>query len=869
MLLLNEKPEPTKEPTRASARLAIAAGMLGLSGWALIYHLQVKPISRSAGLAIALVLAALALSAASARIARIGRWLARHLERTARRNPRRAIAICSLAAVIASCYPVLFFGRSFAGPGYSHAIIMYDTGGTLPKLAPENTQNQGADVGVLPWALVPNHFIVQNSILQHHEWPFWNRYSYSGDMLLGQMQSSLGDPLQVFVWLAKGGAWGWDCKYLAAKFLFCLCVGMIALELTGSLPASVFVAMMNSFLGAFMRTFNHPEFFVLTFAPVILLTATCTLRARGWRRLFWAVSWGGACMTAVHSGAIKGGATSCVAMTGLGWTYVLMNLPAGESRRRLLWVGGALILGISALNAPLLWPFVIFRDSVYHGSDIPTSVQSPHQLLGLFDYLFYRAPGYGSPIPPATLVHLPLLVLAVVCAAHHRASSGFRLLVIFCICEAAIVFGAIPSRWLEHIPILSLVGHLDRDLGYQLAGVGIPLMAAFGWCSVGRLARSGAGWFPWLSLVLVLGLLIGWQAVVDPAPPWTSAWKGYAYVAVAAAALVPAFIFAGYRLPGIGAAATVLAALAVGSPAFARNIFVHRHDWDKFFMVPGPRPDFAATSAAIDALAADAVGRTDPGRIVGTRLALFGNYEAVWGFEDIRGNNPMVNRVYESWLDASAMIHLPRLANWVIAIDAPAAARPLLNVLNVRELVSLPHEPPTPGYPVRLRSDLTLTQNQTAWPRAFYSPSALAAAGPAEFWVAARKFGDSPFITLEPATLEAAHQVPATKPGPIEPARDYRLTPNRTAFVVDAPAAGWVFLSEGYRPGHVRATVNGVSQRVERADGALEALRISSAGRYRIEFHYMPDGWNYAAGVGLLGIAALGAWAGRLAKGPR
>ncbi|MGD1032000.1 MAG: hypothetical protein ABSA05_12765 [Opitutaceae bacterium] len=846
----------------ASAWLMASGVLIGFAGWEAIYRFQVGPIRRP-GLWLAAAAAAVALAAfLAAAIASSPPFRGlKGFTEWARARPHRCIAACALLAVVASWYPVVFGGRSIAGTGYGRIGIVYDTDAALPGLPAASSPNQGADIGVLPWALIPNQFIVQRAVLRDHEWPFWNRYSYSGTMLLGQMQSNFGDPLQAFVWLAGGGAWGWDCKYIAAKFLFCLCAGLIAYRCTKSLSAAVFTAVSNAFLGAFMRTFSHPEFFVLTSAPVILLCAAMALESGGWRRLGWALAWGASCMTAVHSGAVKGGAIECCTMTALGWTYVLFRCPDRRARWRTLALGACLALGWVAINLPLLWPFILFREDVYHGANIATSTQPVHQLLGLFDFFFYRDfPGYGTPLPPATLVHLPLAILGIFAIVSRRGQTAGRLLLLFSVLAGAVAFGAVPGVWIDGIPVLNRVGHLDRQIGYQLAGVCLPLLAAFGWCFAGRAASRGYFGRSYLLMLSIAIALAAWQAAQASAPPWTSSWKGYAWVATLAAFIAPFFLFAGKRLPRVSPAAAVLAFLMAASPAFARNVFIHDYRWDSFFMVPGPRPDLRRTSPALDQLIEINRAQAAPGRTMGTRYAIFGNYGATWGFEDIRGNNPMVSHAYERWIDRSGMIVLPRVANWVIGVTDFENARPLLNVLDVRLLASMPYFGEPRGYSTLYRGDLILSENRAAWPRAFFAPGALAADDFDEFWTLARRFADTPFISLSRDVLRAQRAAPLAQPSAIVPARDYRLTSSRTEFTVDAPGPGWVFLGETHWPGHARASLNGVPVGVETADGVLQAVRLAKAGSYRIVFHYIPDGWEYAAGIGLAGIGALAAW---------
>ena len=56
-------------------------------------------------------------------------------------------------AVLLSCYPVVFFGKSFVSPNNGGVILLYDTFPTLPGYTSTSLDDaKGADVGAIMWA---------------------------------------------------------------------------------------------------------------------------------------------------------------------------------------------------------------------------------------------------------------------------------------------------------------------------------------------------------------------------------------------------------------------------------------------------------------------------------------------------------------------------------------------------------------------------------------------------------------------------------------------------------------------------------------------------------------------------------------------
>ena len=152
----------------------------------------------------------------------------------ARRHPVQLLLAAAAASVVLSCYPIVFFGRSFVSPNnHSHTYLLYGEMPTVPGYKEVATDDEkGSDLGATMWYSWPTSVVQSRSLFKHCELPLWNRYNSGGLPLLGQGQSMFGDPLHFLVLLANGASGWWDLKYLLAKFLFAASLGFCVLQLT-------------------------------------------------------------------------------------------------------------------------------------------------------------------------------------------------------------------------------------------------------------------------------------------------------------------------------------------------------------------------------------------------------------------------------------------------------------------------------------------------------------------------------------------------------------------------------------------------------------------------------------------------------------
>ena len=246
-----------------------------------------------------------------------------------------------------------------------------------------------ANVGTTMWWGIPLGFVESRSLLEQGELPLWNRYSHAGDPLIGQAVSMLGDPLHWIVILGRGSALAWDVKFLAAKFIFCVGFGLLILRLMGNLPLSLIYAALGAYCGAFFYIANHPAFFVFSYAPWALLSATGLLDPQSGRHLRWGLVW-----LVANFGCFNGGHVE-VAVGLIGGLNLAALANALVRRRNAVQVLGR--MGIATLlflglTAPVWISFLVALDGSYTAHQEIKIFQLPlTSLPGIFDDIFSRA----------------------------------------------------------------------------------------------------------------------------------------------------------------------------------------------------------------------------------------------------------------------------------------------------------------------------------------------------------------------------------------------------------------------------------------------------------------------------------------------
>jgi hypothetical protein len=186
----------------------------------------------------------------------------------------------------------------------------------------------------------------------------------------------------------------------------------------------------------------------------------------------------------------------------------------------------------------------------------------------------------------------------------------------------------------------------------------------------------------------------------------------------------------------------------------------------------------------------------------------------------------------------------------VIDVAQPMAAQPLLNLLNVKYLLTFPNVnlPEGPDFRIADRSDFGVVENLNVWPRAFFTDKVFSISSNEAFIQHLSENGKQPFVALTP---EEIRKQPGLQPlgntgkATVLPATNYWLLPNSTAFDIRIPSAGVVCLTEG-QARDFTAKANNEPKAVLTVNRAFKGVYLDRPGDYHIEFAYRPRHWSLA-----------------------
>jgi hypothetical protein len=773
---------------------------------------------------------------------RVSEWSTQH--------PILAIILVSLLAVVINCYPIIFCSRSYVSPVCARWLV-YDWSPPLPGVDPALYQyslEHGSDTGAMMWWGIPVGFVESRSLLGHGELPLWNRYSHAGDTLIGQAVSMLGDPLQLIVILGRGSAGAWDVKFVVAKFLFCAGFGLFMLRLFGNRPLSLIYAALAAYCGAFFYINNHPAFFVICYAPWILLSALAWLDLRSGRNVCWAMIWLLVNVACFNAGDVE---AAVVLIGGLNLTAIAHALAGHRKTADAAKVIGRMSVGtilFLGLTAPMWMSFLAALDGAYSvHSEVRVTQLPPMALAGAFDDLFFRLPlsdAYAAIAPGSSLL---VMVGCIFSALRWRQLKGETF---FWVNSGAImlsggcIFGWVPASVLAAIPLLNRVDHVYTDFSYLLV-ILLTIQSAYGFKCLAeeKNFRRAAVDLLWVGLIFG-GIILAYCFGISHRPiP-----RDYFFCGAAGGIGAP-LLFAYLKncnrpTPVIGWAGVIILGFV---PQFRFGLYSFGSD--DLLMRPGPRAVLDAPSQAIDKIETDNSG---PFRVVGLNWNLMGDYSAVYGLEDIHSCAPLSNDEFISLVRKIPGVDFGGEAGWTIRIMNPVAAQPFLNLLNVKYLLADPdpHIRVRDGLDFRItdRSDFLVLENLETWPRAFFSDKIIANSSTDEFIQQLMEKSQQPFVSLSQDELKkepGLHLLENTKEATISAATNYRLLPNSTAFDVHAPSAGVVCLTEGQAKDFT-AKANNEPKEVLTVNRAFKGVYLDKPGDYHIEFIYRPRHWSLA-----------------------
>jgi hypothetical protein len=797
-------------------------------------------------------------------------------------RPGQAVALVALGAVLASTYPVVLLDQSFVSPNLGTSLL-YESTPSLPGMRDSRMENpMGSDVGAMMWSFVPATAVQHEAVVEHHELPLWNRYNSGGVTLLGQGQSMFGDPLHFLPLLGNSAAWTWDAKFVIAKWLFALGLGLCVLAATRHLPAALLVAMAAPFLGFFVFRLNHSAFFSLCYAPWVLY---CWLRFDAAPHRRAGLGWLGGLILAngclLTSGTVKEAYMLLLCLNATGALIVIAaSAPWADRFRRLAAALGAGVVFL-LISSPVWLNFLAALLKAHTSYDHPAAYQlQPGLLLAFFDELFYRPISDRLLVfrPGMNFVFLSGLACFLATLREHFRDRAIMAIATATLVPVALVYGLIPPAWIVAVPFLGNVTHVDNTFICVLI-VLVAVLAGAGFSAVAqRLGTPESRGDLLIAALLVLapvGLYLGFLQAVHrnsygpglivmptspdwggPVPPfiWGYLWSILASLA-AGAVVIRRAIFRGFWTPA--GALLLLTCLVV---LLWRQGMHLPTGFDEYVVNPPARADLHAPSAAVRFVRQDRPA--GPFRVAGFGDNLYAGWNDMDRIEAVSGPDPIVNRQYNELVNAFNLVPVGDWHPYFTPENLPTFQR-YLDALNVRYYVQLPGQP-GPALPRVQQADLNVYESPGVWPRAFFTNHAVVYDTAADFARLIREGDGRPFAALQ------ANDVPdhlagllTTPPAAARFAADnYQLSPNETSFAVQADGPGVIVLTEAWYRDDFQARLDGRPVPYFRVNHAFKGIYVESPGRHRVSFRYWPEHltlslWLATIGVGIAIVAAV------------
>jgi hypothetical protein len=779
-------------------------------------------------------------------------------------RPRIALIAVGILAAILCCYPVVFFGSSFASPAFGTSLL-YPNAPFVPGCDCSVIESgRNSDVGAFAWQNLP-YAAIQRKAVENGEFPLWNRYNSLGLPLFGQGQSQFLDPSQIFPILADGNNWGWDIKFILSRALLAIGVGWIVLFATKSLPAAVTSSLSCVFIGYYSYRINHPAVFSLTYAPWILYfwfrfisaltfsrppapSSTLTGEKPDRRSLLTGIA--GIVVVSffqLNAGTPKEGTMTFLVVSLCG--FVALLCAAMPLRRKLTGIGIVVLLAVITvfIQAPGLLAFLDTLQVASHGYGVPGTGFNPLKyFVGFFEIGFYEQLAEGPiAFPGLNLLAFCGIMAALVSFRRYRLDPFFLSALFGSIFAVGVAYGVIPESIIFEIPFVRNIQHIGNT--FTVASV-VPcfVLAGYGFDAFFKASHSERKKqisITFLTFFILTALYFVFYALADR---HINDWFQLTLTMIA---VLMAFLALLARQKPLqrGWGAAIAVCLFLLHMRFGMQPLTPFEDFNYVALNPPERADLHVPSPTIEI----AKSRPGPYRIIGEGTILFPGFNAFYGIESLNGPDALYSPFVVELLDGLGLKLWPHW-NWLRLVgpeDWNRLAVPL-NMLNVGYVVAF-NDSPVPEGSVRIaRADLDVWRRNNAWPRAFFVDR-LGDYQTVDDIAKFLKADGRPFAVVQ---KQSAPPTPPPADRKVLAAEKYRLDTNGTRFTVNAPHPGYAVLTESYWPDSFYVTLNGQPGEVLRVNHAFRGVYVPAAGLWEIHFFYRPPHWTLSWWLALSGL---------------
>jgi hypothetical protein len=782
-------------------------------------------------------------------------------------NPRRSLLLTGLVAAVVSCYPVVFFGKSFVSPvgvAALYASPPYVPGFPLDVVGEDF---RGSDVAATAWCFAPNTVVQHEALIRYFEFPFWNRYVGGGVPLLAQGQSMIGDVLH-WIPIAFGqSAVGWDLKFVLSKAVFAVGMGLLVFRLTGNSLASSLIAVSSCFLDFFAYRVNHPAFFVLTYAPWIVLQwdrlGEILARPRPGigRCVIQVLLLAGVTWLQLNAGSPKEGVVTGCFMHALGLLAFAEHVRHRRGWIRSMLIGGGFGVSLVMVTAPHWLLFLdLLRKSITQYDNPEVHTFPVWQIVGFFDSFFFWQNDGGLHAIPSTNVFVLLGASSAIASLRwNRSLKLYGVWLLFGL-AMAVAYGVIPVSVLISIPFLNRIQTQWNSFSMPMLILAL-ILAGYG--IHGYL--TGAPAQQRRRLVLALSVFPAlWLVYAVMTHSGRTVWFALAIWLVIIIALIQLYRQAASG-PWSRQRVIILACcLFLFHVRHGMHLMTGIKALDALILNPGERADFARQSSAVEYVKRRIRSQMTPSRVIGEGLVMFPGYNTRLGVEGVIPVESLRSGHFDRLL---SLIDYPVMA-WACA-GVPACWLRLINsdqipsraagldLLGVGYVVATPGTRAPEGVTLIHSSDLDVWERPTVWPRAFFVNQVVSVDRPTDIVNALGEVGRGPFAAVESQFIPQGIPRGISGEAQVIPGREYALTNNSTRFSVDATGPGLIVLGETYYPDDFIASVNG--QRVDyiRVNEAFKGVWVTRAGQYDVSFTYRPARLAQAMIISVCGVVLL------------
>jgi hypothetical protein len=532
-------------------------------------------------------------------------------------------------------------------------------------------------------------------------------------------------------------------------------------------------------------------------------------------------------------------------MTGV----LALILASGSASERIRRLGAAAIAVVATvlITGPHWLIFLTTLRRSYTEYDTPTVfLGGLHEITAIV--LGPLLPGMPYPsLNGIVAVAAATGVVAAVTFSRHRAALAAT---IGGALALAIACGVVPASLIVPLPLVANIHHIWHV--FMTASLAPLLIVAA--AGVAELRAAPLRALAALSLGVLL-LLIAMKV--------GSAGLGTTRVVLSVAPGVAFALLVAIPRPGSRAAFAAAMAVVLGAGLLPGGLQLETgsRGVDAVLFQPRERVDLNDDPPAVSAVRSRA--GDEPFRVVSLHNTLFPGVQAYYRLEGITGPDALELRELRELSDAAGVDRNEWGWRTIYTSQDLVRAKGMLDMLGVRFVFGRATDLPAGavGLPLPHADAVQVIERPSAWPRAFWVD------GVRRHSSIAALLSESNSTTQAFASIDTSDQYAITAAGNL-PSREtnvvhahsYRLTPNRTSFVVDAPGPGVVVLAEAYMPRDFVATRNGTPVEYFRVNHALKAVTVPGSGSWTIEFEYQPEQWMLSWLLCAVGVIVAGTW---------